>query len=125
MGLPFKSHLATRQVAQLGTPAVLTTYAVASQDSHGDDQHTSTDYDITVVLSQITNTREPFDRSGPLGHYYNMHVEFFTADTLPSNLNDPTAEPATMTHGGHSYTIMDFENAQNGLQRLICYRKRV
>ncbi len=128
MGIPFKSHLATRQVNKLagGNTATITQYAEDTQDiSYGDFSYIKTNTTITVVLSFITNTREPFDRKGELGHYFNMHVEFFTADTLPSGIGDPVDKAPTLAHGGHDYEVMDVEVAQNGLSRLLCYRKRV
>lgn len=126
MSIPFVSHLATRQVKKLGTSAVLTTWESSTVDSHGDDQYVPlATYDLTVVLSMITNTREPFDRSNALGHYDNMHVEFFTADTIPTDISNPVDKNSTLAHSGYDYEITDVEVAQNGLSRLIGYRKRV
>lgn len=126
MGMPFISHLATRQLSKLGTAAVLTTWTSSATDEYGDEQYVAlATYDLTVVLSFVTNTREPFDRSGVLGHYDNMHVEFFTTDTLPTDIGNPVDKNATLAHSGYDYEITDVEVAQNGLSRLIGYRKRV
>lgn len=125
-GIPFRSHLATRQVQKLGTAATLTTWTSSSQDSHGDEEYVPlVIYPLTVVLSFVTNTREPFDRHNELGHYDNMHVEFFTTDPLPTDIGNPVDKNATLAHSGYDYEITDIEVAQNGLSRLIGYRKRV
>lgn len=114
-----------RQVARLGIPAVLTRYTISGQDAYGDDEHTTVTSNITVVLSYVTNTRIPFDRRGtPLGHYQNMHVEFFTTDEIPSDLTDPVEKLPTLTAGGNVYEIVDQETSQIGLYRLVGYRRR-
>lgn len=123
-GIPFRSLMATRQVKRLGQPATLTTYAVSGQDAEGDDQYTTTTYSLTVIPSVITNTREPFDRRGELGHYLNMHMEFFTTDTIPT-ANTAVGKTMNLEHEGLHYEVLEIEQSQIGITRLICYRQRV
>lgn len=122
-GIPFRTTMAPRQIKRLGQPATFTTYTVSGQDSHGDDTYDTTDYNITVTPSVITNTREPFDRRGELGHYLNMHMEFFTTDTIPTS-NTAVDKPPTMTHDGLNYEVLEIEVSQTGITRMLAYRRR-
>ena len=126
-GIGFRSLLASRQTTRLsdGVSATFTVWEEdGTYDTHGDANYSKTEYEITVVPSRVTNTREPFDRRGELGHYLNMHMEFFTTDTIPTD-NTAVDKPPTLTHKGHEYQVLEIEDSQIGIIRMLVYRKRV
>lgn len=123
MPIPIRQKLGEYQIDKLGSVATLRQYAENGTDAYGDTAYTTTDTELTVIISTVTNTRMPFVRQGVLGHYLMMQVEFFTTDDLVPP-NTAVAKPPVLIHNGLEYEITEIEDAGIGLIRLIGYRER-
>lgn len=123
-GIPLRSRrMAQYQMDRLGDPATLTQFTPSTPDAYGDDTYTEQVDEITVIISTVTNTRLPFERRGELGHYYVMQVEFFCMDDVAIP-NTAVGKPPNLLHKGLKYEIIEIEDSQIGLLRLIGYRRR-
>ena len=127
MSIPFKSQLAVRQIDKLSESegvASLTQYTESTVDSYGDESYTEVVTPVKAVKSTTTNTRMPFVRSGELGYYYMMQIEFFTTDDIVIS-NNAVNKPPTLLHEGLTYEVTEVEKSKNGLIRYIGYRERI
>ena len=126
MAIPIRSTLIKKQMSDLHEDAVLTLYTESTVDAYGDETYVEESYNVEVVKSLVTNTRMPFVRSGELGTYYMVQVEFFiltpTEFTIPNNAVN---KPPTLLHEGLEYECTEIEHSKIGLSRLIGYRERL
>jgi hypothetical protein len=129
MTIPLRPRLLEYQIDKLGKDATFVEYTRSGVDSYGDEQYTTTEIPLKVIISTTTNTRMPFQRSSELGHYYMMQVEFFARDKDENGdaFNPPnfaTKRPPELVHEGLTYEITEFEDSGIGAIRLIGYRER-
>jgi len=123
--MPIRSKLLQRLVNKTGSTCTYRFKTISGEDSHGDDTYTTTDTEITAVRSLVTNTRVPFLRQTEIGVARIMQVEFFTHDTLTAPELALGEQATIIDSDGLEYEVMQIEDSQVGVIRLICQTRRV
>ena len=77
------------------------------------------------MRSLVTNTRVPFLRQTEIGVARIMQVEFFTHDTLTAPELALGEQATIIDSDGLEYEVMQIEDSQVGVIRLICQTRRV
>lgn len=114
-----------RFFSENGQKATLREFTAAGETETGKTKYTTTETEITVIRSFVTNTRTPFIDQTPGGEQRIGDYEFYVLeDEWPDVDLLPVDKLPQIDFGGVTYEIQEQETPGIGVTRLVARKHR-